>query len=272
MIKKLSLLFICSIILNASILDEKIESIIGNSEFTENRGLINFLFKNPEDFFRNGQINYISVMEKLKDNGLLKVALSSPQDISITFKISSDPIKSMKIISDSLTTLGYYHYFTKSLSYNENRHITWTINLKTEAAIDPLMLSKELAKNSCHLVDIQQEGFVKWMYAIDTSASTLSDTYVITNNERVDFRKPLTPYFIRVNNAKKINIISKWSNQWFPQVVFYDKHLNILNIVKENSKKSSLQLEIPEGTNYIKIDDIYTLANISRGLSVIIKE
>ena len=69
-----------------------------------------------------------------------------------------------------------------------------------------------------------------------------------------------------------IKIISKWSNQWFPQVVFYDKHLSILNIIKENSKKSSLQLEIPEGTTYIKIDDLYTLANISRGLSVIIKE
>ncbi|RXJ68646.1 hypothetical protein CRV08_07440 [Halarcobacter ebronensis] len=272
MIKKLSLIFIFSIILNASILDNKIESLIGSSEFNENKGLIEFLFKNANNFYINDRVNYIAVMEKLKENGLLKVGLNSPKEVFITFKISDDPVKSMKIISDSLTTLGYYHYFTKNLFYDEYKTLTWTISLKTEAAIDPLMLSKELAKNSCQLIDIKQEGYIKWMYVIDTSYSTLSDTQVITNNERVDFRKPLTPYFIKVSNAKSIKIISKWSNQWFPQVVFYDKHLSILNIIKENNKKSSLQLEIPEGTTYIKIDDLYTLANISRGLSVIIKE
>ncbi|WP_044419010.1 hypothetical protein [Halarcobacter anaerophilus] len=272
MIKKLSLIFISAIILNASTLDEKIQNIIGYQEFNENRSLIEYLFQNDSAYYANGSINYIAVIEKLKDNGLLKVVLNKPQDISITFKISDDAIKSMKIISDSLTALGYYHYFTKDLIYDDNKTITWTINLKTEAAIDPLMLSKELAKNNCRFVDIKQEGYTKWMYKIDTSNSTLSNAYNITNNERVDLRKPLTPYFIKVDNANIIEIHSKYGNHWFPQIVFYDKHLNILNIVKENERKDSLQLEIPEETNYIKIEDIYTLANIKRGLSVIIKE
>lgn len=272
MIKKLSLLFVSVFVLNASVLDDKIQNIIGYQEFNENKSLINYLFQDNSAFYSNGRINYITVMEKLKENGLLKVGLERPEDISITFRISNDPIKSMKIISDSLTALGYYHYFTKNLIYDEDNTITWTINLKTEAAIDPLMLSKELAKNNCKFIDIKQEGFIKWMYAIDTSNSILSNAYVITNNERVNFRKPLSPYFIKVENAKIINIISKYGNEWFPQVVFYDKHLNILSIVKEAEKMDSLQLAIPEETNYIKIEDIYTLANIKRGLSVIIKE
>ncbi|WP_321313621.1 hypothetical protein [Halarcobacter sp.] len=272
MIKKLSLLFISVIVLNASVLDDKIQNIIGYKEFNENKSLIDYLFQNNSAFYSDGSVNYITVMEKLKENGLLKVGLDRPEDISITFKISNDPIKSMKIISDSLTALGYYHYFTKELIYEDARSIRWTINLKTEAAIDPLMLSKELAKNNCKFVDIKQEGFVKWMYEIDTSNSILSNAYTITNNERVNFRKPLSPYFIKVENAKIINIISKYGNHWFPQVVFYDKHLDILAIVKADEKKDSLLLEIPEETNYIKIDDIYTLANIKRGLSVIIKE
>lgn len=272
MIKKLSFIFISAIILNASALDTKIQNIIGVQEFNENKGLIDYLFQNNSGYFANGTINYIAVMEKLKENGLLKVGLDGPQDISITFMISNDPIKSMKIISDSLTALGYYHYFTKDLIYDDNKTITWTINLKTEAAIDPLMLSKELAKNNCRFVDIRQEGYTKWMYKIDTSNSAFSSAYKITSNERVDFRKPLTPYFIKIDKANSIEIISKVGNHWFPQVVFYDKHLNILDIVKEKEKKDSLQLEIPEETNYIKIEDIYTLANIKRGLSVIIKE
>jgi len=272
MIKKIGLIFISAIILNGSTLNERIQNIIGYQEFNENRSLINYLFKNDSIYYSNGHINYISLMEKLKENGLLKVVFNKPQNISITFKISNDAIKSMKIISDSLTALGYYHYFTKDLIYDDNKIISWSINLRTEAAIDPLMLSKELAKNNCRFVDIKQEGYTKWIYKIDTSNSTLSNAYKITTNERVNFRKPLTPYFIEVKNANSIEIYSKYGNHWFPQVVFYDKHLNILNIVKEDEKKDSLQLEIPEETNYIKIEDIYTLANIKRGLSVTIKE
>jgi len=272
MIKKLSLFFVSVIFLNASILDNKIQNIIGYKEYSENRSLINYLFQNNSAFYSDGSINYITVMEKLKENGLLKVDLNKPEEISITFKISNDPIKSIKIISDSLTTLGYYRYFTKELIYKDDKTIRWSISLKTEAAIDPLMLSKELAKNNCRFIDIKQEGFVKWMYEIDTSNAILSNAYSISRNERIDFRKPLSPYFIKIDNAKILNIISKYGNQWFPRVVFYDKHLNILAIVKTNEKKDSLLLEIPEETNYIKIDDIYTLANIKRGLSVIIKE
>ena len=156
--------------------------------------------------------------------------------------------------------------------YDDNSALTWTINLKTEAAIDPLMLSKELANHNCEFLDIRKEGYTKWVYTINTSNSIISKAEAITAGEKVDFRKPLKPYFVKVQNAKSIDILSKPGNQWFPQVVFYDSHLNILDIVKENNKHNNLQLEIPEETTYIKIEDIYTLANIKRGLSVIIKE
>ncbi len=272
MIIKLCLVLISAIVLNASTFNQKVANIIGYGEFNENRGLIEHLFSNKVAFYKNGSINYVAVMEKLKHNGLLKVGLNGPKDVSITFLISHDPIKSMKIISDSLKSLGYYHYFTKNLIYNENNNITWTINLKTEAAIDPLMLSKQLAKNNCKINDIRKEGYTKWVYSINTSNSTLAKAKLITVGEKVDFRKPLKPYFIKINNAKSINILSKSGNQWFPSIVFYDKHLNILDIVKENNKHNSLKLEIPSETNYIKINDIYTLANIKRGLSVTIKE
>lgn len=272
MIKKLCLILISTIVLNASSFNQKIANIIGFGEFNENRGLIEHLFSNKTEYLKNSSINYIAVMEKLKEHGLLKVGLNAPKNVSITFLISHDPIKSMKIISDSLKTLGYYHYFTKELVYDENKNTTWTINLKTGAAIDPLMLSKRLAKNNCQFMDIRNEGYTKWVYSIDTSESTLSKAKQLVAGEKVDFRKPLKPYFIRVTNANSLDIISRPGNQWFPQIVFYDEHLKILEIVKEDNKRVSLSLEIPDETSYIKIDDIYTLANIKRGLSVMIKE
>ncbi len=272
MLKKFCLILICTIVLNAEGFNQKIVNIIGYNEFNENRGLIDHLFSNKAAFYKNGSMNYVAVMQQLKSNGLLRVGLDEPKHVTITFQISHDPIKSIKIVSDSLKALGYYYYFTKNLVYDEEKNITWTINLKTEAAIDPLMLSKELAKHNCQFNDIRKEGYTKWMYSINTFNSILPKAKLITSGEKVDFRKPLKPYLISVDKASKIIIASKPGNQWFPNIVFYDKHLNILDIVKEDKKSKALQLEIPEETKYIKVNDLYTLANIKRGLSVIIKE
>lgn len=258
--------------LNAASLNERIINIIGYDEYRINKGLIDHLFSNKKAYYKNGSLNYILVMSKLKHNGLLRVGFNSPQNVEITFNISHDPIKSLKIISDSLKALGYYHYFTKKLVYDENTKLTWTITLKTEAAIDPLMLSKELFKHNSLIFDVKKEGNTKWMYTINTSKSTIFKAKKMIKGEKVDFRKPLKPYFINIDKAASINILSKPGNQWFPYVVFYDTHLNILDIVKEDKLYKSIRLEIPEETKYIKINDIYTLANLKRGLSVIIKE
>ncbi len=273
MLKKICLILISVITLNANEFNDKIINIIGYSEYNENRGLIEHLFSNKSWFYKNGQLNYLTVMEKLKANGLLKVGLNKPQNITITFQINNSPIKSLKIISNSLNALGYYYYFTKNLTYDKNKNITWIINLKTETAIDPYMLAKELAKHDCEFIDIRKINYTEWKYSINTSNSILPKAKNLTLNENIDFRKPLSPYLIKIDDkAKKIDINSRTGNKWFPHIVFYDKNLNILNIVKEDKKSKSLQLEIPEETSYIKIDDLYTLANIKRGLSVSIKE
>lgn len=272
MIKKLYLILICTVVLNAASFEEKVINLIGYETYNENRGLINYIFKDKATLYKDGNINYIPVIERLKNNGLLNVGYSSPQNVTITYIINYDPIKSLKIVNDSMKSLGYYHFFTKKLVYNENSDLIWSVNLKTEAAIDPLMLSRELAKNSSRVIDIKKEGLTKWVYEIDTSSSSLAKAKSLIAGEKVSFRKPLKPYFIKVSNIKRINIYSKGGNQWFPSVVFYDRHLNILEIVKENSKKKFLTLRVPSDTKYIKIDDIYTLANLKRGLSVMIKE
>lgn len=272
MIRKLCFILICAVALNASSFNEKIINIIGYERYSINKGLIDHIFAKKSTYYLNGKPNYIAIMQRLKDNGLLNISLNEPQNITITFRINHDPIKSLKIITDSLKTLGFYHYFTKHLVYDENQYLTWVISLKAEAAIDPLMLSKELFKNNCSISDIKKEGYVNWMYELDTSDSILSKAKLISKNERVDFRKPLRPYLLKNKNGNKLIILSKPGNQWFPQVVFYDRHLNILNITEEDKKSKSLRLTIPKDTSYIKIDDLYTLANIKRGLSVIIKE
>ncbi len=269
-------LFLSTIILiaslNASSFNEKIINIIGYDEYRINKSLIDYLFSNKNAYYLNGSLDYISVIEKLKYNGLLKTAFKSPKNLTITFKINADPIKSLKIISDSLRALGYYQYATKKLIYYKNTNLAWTITLRAQAAIDPLMLSKELFKHKCLLLDIRKEGDTKWVYVLNTSNSTVSKEKLIIAGEKVDLRKPLKPYFIKVNNVNSVSITSKSGNQWFPYIVFYDKHLNILEIVKKNKKHKEINIKVPYDTEYIKINDIYTLANLKRGLSVLIEE
>jgi hypothetical protein len=264
-----SVVFILS--LQADLLEDKIKVIIGEKEFTTHQNLINYIFKNRSNYQYGESLNYISVLKKLNEKGLLKLGFAKPKDILIEFQTNSNPLKSLKILKDTLKSLGYYYYFTKSTQYNGQNSLIWNIKLKTEAAIDPLVLSNELLKKDCRIMDIQREGD-KWTYVINTDFAVLKDAVYVTTNERVVLKKPLKPYFIRIDEAKQVYIVSRILNKWFPNVVFYDKHLNILNVTNKNKVYRNIKLAIPEGTKYIKISDLYTLINIKRGLSVVIKE
>ncbi len=272
MLKKLYLMLIFTTFIYAQNFNQRIVNIIGYEEYSVNKSLIDYLFLDKAQYYQNGSINYIAVMEKLKDNGLLKVGLNKPQNVTISFYISDDPLKSLNIISESLKSLGYYYYFTKNLIKDKEKNIIWTISLKTQSALDPLLLSKELEKNNCLFEDIRKENEIKWVYKIDTSNANLSKAKKIILNEKIVFRKPLKPYLLQIDKGTKIYIQSKIGNYWFPKVIFYDKHLKILDILKKDIKTDSIKLDIPEETEYIKIDDLYTLTNIKRGLSVTIKE
>lgn len=272
MIKKILFLTILTITLKASLLDDKVSNLIGNYDYIKHKNLINYIFNNQEEYYIGQNIDYIKVIKKLQENGLLNLSLSQPKEIFIKFNTNHDPIKSLKILKDTLKSLGFYYYFTKNLVY-DTENLNWEIKVKTEAAIDPLILATELFKQNCRVADIKREGDDKWEYSIDTTFSSLNNSIAMTANEKKYLRKPLKPYLIKLEEEiSKITIVSKVLNNWFPKIVFYDKNLNILKIVKEDKVYKKLVLEVPLNTKYIKIDDLYTLINIKRGLSIITKE
>ncbi len=272
MLKKLYLILIFTTFIYAQNFNEKIVNIIGYEEYSVNKSLIDYLFSDKSLYYKDDTMNYIPVMEKLKENGLLEAELNKAQKINIIFYINNDALKSLNIISDSLKSLGYYYYFTKKLVKDEDKEIIWSISLKTQNALDPLLLAKEFVKNNCTIEDIKKENETTWIYKINTSNASLAKVKKIILNEKVVFRKPLKPYLLQLDKGTKIYIQSKIGNQWFPKIIFYDKHLTILDILKKDNKTNSIKLEIPEETKYIKIDDLYTLTNIKRGLTVTIKE
>ncbi|NQY52717.1 MAG: hypothetical protein HRT42_04010 [Campylobacteraceae bacterium] len=273
MLKAIFISFLLTSVLNASALMNKIENLMGEKEYRTHKNLINFLFKKESRYKSGNKILYIPLIKKLQDNGLLKLGLPYPQNIILEFKSSSDAIKTLKIFKNTLKSIGYYYYFIKKMSYKKDGQLAWTIQLKTESAINPLILSKELLRNSCKVIDITRDLDNKWTYVIDTRFGKLFEAKKVLSNEMIVLRKPLRPYFLEINaNSKSIDIKSISSNIWFPYLAFYDKHLNILKVEKRDIRTKKLYLLLPENTKYIKIKDQFSLINIKRGLSITIKE
>lgn len=267
----LSLLFLATI--NAAQLHQKIESLLGQNEYRLHKNLISLITQDESKFFfASGQINYGLLLKELKQNGVLNLKLSSPKEIEVEFHTTKNPLKSLKIINDTLKTLGYYYYFTKNTQYDSNGALIWTIKLKTESAIDPLIFINEMSKSDCQILDINKEENDKWIYKIDTNLANISESILANSNELLKLEKPLRPYFLKINSGRLLKVESAASDRWHPHIVFYDEQLNVLDIIKNNQFSKQISYDIPVNTKYIKITDFFALDNIKRGLNVIIKE
>ena len=270
------IVFISSILIFSlkanTLLLNKIENLIGTQSFNTHKNLITLIFKNEEDFSIGKNLNYIEILNKLKENGLLKLRLPKPKEILVEFRTNHDPIKSLKILNDTLKSLGYYYFFTKKTKYNGKGDLYWSIKLKTRAVIDPLILAIELKNHNSQIINITKKENDNWEFIIDTLYSDIKDALFIDKNEKVSFKKPLKPYLIKINKATKLEVLSKKLNNWYPHIVFYDQHLNILRVIKEDFLTKQLSIKIPKNSTYIKVTDLYTLINIKRGLIISIKD
>lgn len=257
--------------LNSSILYDKVENIIGQKEYQTHKGLISLLFKDEKKFLNNGDIKYYNLFNELQENGLLNLHLNTPKDITIEFKVLHKNIKAYKILNDTMQALGYRYFFTKSMDIDENEDLLWKIVFKAEYMLDPVVLLKDLRENNCKVLEVKNRGNNHWYYEIDFNSSILSRAIKIEKNEKIKFNKPLRAFFLNVEDGKKLQIISRKLNNWFPHIVFFDKDLKVLKIIKKNRIYHGLNTKVPTGAKYIKITDKYNLINIKRGLTVIVR-
>jgi len=265
-IRKLILTITLSVILNANI-DLKIKDILGDTDYNTHKNLINHIFSNKNAYYTNNQVDYTKLTQELSKNSLLKLDLGSTQNIEVIFNIKGTPKKSIRNLNEILKNLGHQFFITKEeIVVDDN--LSWTIKLKTAAAISPLRLSQELQSINCNITDIKREGTYKWSYSIDMDNSTIYKAEDLIGNNQLSLKKSIKPYIIKVKNSSKIVINSNVGNNWYPNVVFYDEDFNIIKILQADSLHKSLKLDVPNNTKYIKIDDLYSLANIKRGINI----
>ncbi len=263
--KKLFLIFICLCSLKADI-NTAVKNMIGNHSYQVNRNLIAFIFKNKNDFYEGSSINYEKVSQTLKNHNLLNLNLAQTSYIDIIFEFSNSSFISLLELKDILKRHGYYYYFTNKVEKKDT--LFWEIKLKTQVAISPLILDKELKIRNCRLLDVRKESNNKWYYKINSDNTQVKKAKDLVNNSEISLKKSFKPYMVKIENANAIHIQSKRYNTWYPNIVFYDEQMNILEIYKDDKETESLRLDVPMDTRYIKINDLYSLYNLKRGIYI----
>lgn len=244
---------------------KKIKSLIAPASFVKDRAFIDTIFSPKEKYYAdNGKIDSIKVVKTLKDNGILNLFFKQPREINVTFKTKGSPPFFIKIMSDSLQNIGYYRYITKE-SVLDGSEFTWKINLTSEYATDPLILNQELKKSNCEIIDIIRENDTDWAYVIDMQNAKLN-VDVLEDATELSINLSLYSYWLDVSKIDKIEISSSDRNDWYPYIAYYDESLRLLKVIKMDTKKTNITLDMQKNTHYIKISDMYSLKNIKDGI------
>lgn len=247
----------------------KIESLLGEDQYLRNENFIHILFEESDEYIINDRIDVVKIVDTLKENGLLKLFFDKPRNLDLTFTSNGNSLYFVKLMSESLRSMGYYRYITKNSKLDESG-FHWQISLKTEYVTDPLLLRDVLHKQHCEILDINRSREDSWHYIIDMSQARL-DLKTIKHKQSLTLHRSNHAHWIDVSQTKKITLQSLGKNNWFPNIAFYDKTMHLLKVYKRDKKTWKVTFNLPKSCVYIKIDDLYSLKNIREGLSLYAK-
>ena len=247
-------------------LKQKIQTLIEPHVYQQNSAYIDILFSPASDYYKGERVDAVKVIQTLKDNGLLNLFFKKPSELTLHFKTSGSPLFFVKIMGDTLRNIGYYRYVTQESNLNSSE-FTWTINLTSEYATDPLILQQELGKSGCNIVDIHRNRPTEWTYIVDMRDGELNVETLLDGFE-IKLKRSLYAKWVNVSQVKTLNIASSRRNSWYPYIAFYDSSLHLLKVLKKDSRKRNVSLKFNDNVHYIKISDIYTLKNIRDDLTL----
>jgi len=250
-------------------LTKKVTNLIGEGSYEQNKAFIKLIFTPEEKFYLNERIDVVKVAQTLKENGLLNLFFKKPQTFQLRFTSNVSPTLLVKIMGDTLRNIGYFRYVTLASSY-DNSAFSWSVEIRSEYATDPLILQKELQKYGSKIIDIQRDSQTQWSYTIDMNHASLPLVNLI-NGEKLQLKRSLYAHWLDVSQVKSLTITSSPRNRWYPYIAFYDSSFHLIELQKAQEVKRRLSLAIPKDAKYIKISDHYSLKNIRDGLSVVPK-
>ncbi len=233
-----------------------IKNIIGEQKYTTYKGLL-------KETINDQNASLKEIITALKENGLIDLFFKKPKLTHPTFIfINNNPVFNTKTLYETLQNLGYYYFYPSKIIKKENYSITLEIN--SNHHIDPLNFLNEIEHYGCKVIEInKKEDFT---YKIDCENEIVKAIKLSQKTKSLVNAKG--EYWIETGGFKKAYIKTSKYDFWYPYIVFYDKNLNILNIITSEFIQRQITLNIPENCKYIKIRDNYTKENFKRGIFI----
>jgi len=251
-------------------LQETIRSYVGDTKYETQKNLITVLFASNEAFVKaDGRVDCIKVIEVLQKNGLMRLLYEKPVHLKLAFRTQHEPLIFLKIINETLELMGY-NYFLTNNALRDQAGFVWEIYLQTEHILDPVAFANALGAKGCTITRLIKNSDHYWFYDIDSRNAHLG-VKAIEQGVNTYLGKPLKPYWVDIKGSKEVIMTAHASDQWFPDVVFFDEYLDVLGDTKSEESTRTLKLKVPERAVYLKISDAVMLDNIKRGLSIHVK-
>ena len=235
--------------------NDYIVNLIGEKEYKVYENVLNSVDEN---------LSLKKTVKKLQNLGLINLFFDKPKNINTEFVFSNNnPLLEAKILYKTLKLMGYYYFYPSKLVYEKGIY-KLTIQMKTNHYINPLIFIDTIENFGCKVDDIIKKKDYK--YFIDCENASLPAVELSEKNKKLINARGI--YFVTPNGFKKIKISTSKYDNWYPKIVFYDKNLNILNIIAYNKSMRYLIVNIPDYTAYIKISDNFSKINFKRGILI----
>lgn len=269
MVKKLLSLLLLSLTLWADGVDESIENFIGKESFYTNQNFINRLFKDKQKFYTSEHnLDYYAILKTLKDNGLLELVFKQPSEVRIRFKAKTKPIFLTRSINSTLSSLGY-SYFTVSKALYAQGQSDLTFLLVTEHIVDPVVMLNELKKRGLNAVSIVRENTYDWVYELSVQDWVMINAITLEATPRLELKNISGEYWFAVKNAGSLKITKKNSRiGWYPRIVLFDKNLQILEIITQESMAKSAEVTLSNDTAFVMVTDLNNPARLKYGITI----
>ncbi len=248
-------------------MDREISDLMGKKQYQTNRGLINILMKDKHAYLKDGEADLQKITKLLDENHLLDLDFKHLRHFKLSFATKQrNALLFIKIVKEVLASAGYSQTLTTKATRDESGFL-WEIELVGSKMVDPYLLVSQFQKRGAIITHIKRKDRANYRYDVDIySAKVKSLTPPIGKEVRLP--KPLHPYWIDIYGARKVKIVSMGGNRWHPYIVFYDRNLKIVGNYTKEIKSYNITIKIPNGAQYIKIADLYTLQNLKRGMKI----
>lgn len=251
------------------LIDAQVSSLLDRADLVKHKKLIEIIFEDSANYIENNKSNSIAIIKTLKENGLLKLFFKKPRTIHINFSTGGNAQFFVKLMRDTLRSIGYYRYFTTEAQH-DNSSFIWSIEFNSEYAIDPIILQEALQKRHCSLTTIERKDATHWDYDVDISEAKLFLKQLQSDQETL-LNKSLRSYWIDISKGKKLSIFTRSGDAWFPDIAIFDAKLRLIKVYKRETRTKKLVFYLPKESAYMSISDMFHQSNIKHGLRLLLE-